>query len=382
MNVDWFELPGEGKSGSHCGDWLPGGVCTSCGEPVPVQNWCGRRTCSECWTQWAEKAAVRATHRIQMFRHTQPDDYRRQAAHAVVSPPEGEIKTVEEYWSGKGKAADIAKEKGWRGFAVIPHPFRVTEEGKQRYREADPDVGVWVWLRNEVEELREWVYWSPHYHIIGMTDEDMDSGDDSDEWVYHFVRSVKRYGGVSGLDSHEDLYGLFRYLLSHTGYPEESSKQLVSWYGCLANSVFVERPIHPEKEHWQYAKPRERIQGMILDKIEKVVGAGVVLDEEEDGSGGGDEDEGLACRNADCEHCGESDYVVEVGEIDDYLQQKDPPRELALIMRDVKRWRIGTEWEPPPGLKHPKSHEEMMEVFDYMADRGESGEGGDGLATV
>jgi hypothetical protein len=293
---------------------------------------------------------------VQAFRHTQPSDWHRQAAHAIVSPPEGEVRTEEEYWDGRARAAEVAQSKGWRGFSVIPHPYRVTEEGKERFRAEDPEYGIWVWLRNDVEGMSRYTYWSPHYHIVGMTGADMEPAKDDDEWVYHFRRSVERFESVCDRESHEDVYGLYRYLLSHTGYPEGSAKQTVTWYGDLANSVFVE----DATEEWQNEKPSEDVLSDLEGEVEAVAGK---TDDEDEGDAEAvlDEDDEVGeCCEGDCDG-----LLIDVFDLDQYLRQNDPPPEVRRSMETARDWRLGRV-EPPPGLKRPRSEEEARDAWEVL----------------
>ena len=350
-----WELPGRGDHGAGCGVWYPDAVCETCGEPRFKARVCGARSCPDCWGVWARDAAVRATQRIQSFRHTQPPDWQRQAAHAVVSPPEGEVRTKDDYWRWRTKAADIASDKGWRGYAVIPHPYRPTDEAKERYRRADPEYGIWVWLRNDVRDMQSLIKWSPHYHIIGMTGADMEPAKESEPYVYHFMRSVESYDGIRDRDSHEDLYGLFRYVLSHTGYPAGSSKQVTTWYGDLANSVFVEEAI----EDWQLPKPSEGIRSALQREIEAVAGPG------------GDDDDGGDGQLVDDDSCGEcpvdgcGGVLIDAFDVTSFLVQNEPPPDVRDKMEVVRDWRLGRV-EPPPGLKLPQSEQDAMDAFDAI----------------
>jgi hypothetical protein len=362
---DW-ELPGQGERGPRCGEWYPEAVCTEHGHLELGTHSCGRRCCPDCWSIWANEASVRPTKRIQAFRHTLPDDYHRQGAHATVNPKQGDVMTEREFFNGRKKAAEIAREKGFRGFAVIPHPYRATELGKREYEKADTEHGFWVWYRNSADDLGtvdpdDLIHWSPHYHIIGVTTADMEPADESDEWVYEFHRSLESYHGTRDRDSHEDLYGVFRYLLSHTGYPAESSKQVVTWYGDLANSVFVE----DATEDWQHEKPSEGVRSDIEEEIEAV--AGPVDDDDSDGDREHEDDDGDPCPRDGCD--GE---LISVFDIDAYLRQANPPPEITDKMRTARDWRLGRV-EPPAGLKRPRTEADAREAWDELvagSDRG------------
>lgn len=345
-----YEFPGKGESGPRCGEWKPAGVCESCGHLDLTVSQCGRRRCPQCWHRWARGAAVRAATRIQAWRHTQ-QGWRQQAAHAVVSPPEGTIQSTRQFFAGKRKAAELAKSKGWRGFAVIAHPWRATGRAKEEYEEVDPDVGLWVWLRREKTDIHQWIYWSPHYHIIGATGADMEPAEESDNWVYSFIRSCKPYGGITGEESHEDVYGLFRYLLSHTGWPEESTKPAVAWYGMLGNNKFVENAT----EEWQAQKPSEGVLSALRRHIEEV--AGVEETGESDGESG---DEKAECSVEDC-----GGVIIDVWDIKAYLRQQEPPPDVREKMKLAWQWRLG-EVEPPPGAKRPQSEQEARESWELV----------------
>jgi hypothetical protein len=348
-----WNLPGQGERGPRCGEWYPEAVCETCGEVDLGTHSCGRRSCPDCWGIWGKEAAVRATVRIQAFRETQPNDHRRQVAHTYVSPEEGEVMNEREFYEGRTRAAEIAREKGMRGCAVIPHPYRATTDAKERYRREDPDYGIWVWLRNDVEEMEEWVYWSPHYHVIGVTTEDMEPAKESDEWVYQFKRSLERYEGTRDGESHEDLYGLFRYLLSHTGFVAGSTKQATTWYGDLANSVFVEEAT----EEWQHEKPSEGVRSVLKREVEEI--AGVSIEEEgevvQEESG-----EQEACPSEECDG-----FLVDVFDVSAFLRQRDPGGEVADRMQAARDWRLG-RIEPPPGLKRPRTEEEASEALEAL----------------
>jgi len=354
--VDDWELPGQGDSGPRCGQWYPEAVCSDCGKIDLTTHTCGRRSCGDCWGVWAKEAAVRAAVRVQGFRYTQPDDHRRQVAHAVWSPAEGTVRNEREFYEAKQRAASIAKEKGMRGFAVIPHPYRVKEATKERFRAADPDCGLWAWVRNEFDELEPHVYWSPHYHIVGATTADMDPGEESDEGVYKVIRTLGRFEGTRDTESHEEVYGLFRYLLSHAGYPGGSARQVTTWHGELANSVFVEEAT----EDWQVQKPSEDVMSTLQQEIEQVAGA--EIEDEEDGAGGGDERE--ECPLEECEG-----VLIDVFDLEAYMRQREPPPGVADRMKAAVDYRLGRR-SPPPGLKNPQTEEQAQEAISALLPEG------------
>ena len=261
-----------------------------------------------------------------------------------------------EFYNGKSKAADIAKEKGFRGFSIIAHPWRVKDDTKQIYRDVDPEVGIWVWLRENFpeKELKERIYWSPHYHIVGLTSADMDGAADSDDWVYHFIRSMKPFDGSRDEDSHEDMFGTFRYLLSHTGFPEESTKQAMTWYGDLANAVLGE----DSTAEYQIGKPSKGVRDVMKRVLESLVGVEVEEDE-----GGGRDDESDDNGECPCDDC--DGVLIDVFDVGSYLRHNEPPPDVAERMRIARDWRLG-DISPPAGLMRPGSEIEAQEAFEVM----------------
>lgn len=350
-----WNLPGFGDEGPRCGVCYPDGVCEA-GHVDWGRHQCGRRSCPSCWSLWAQEGSIRAAERIQAFRYTQPPDYRRQTAHAVVSAEPEDVRTAREFWNGCSKAAEIAEKKGFRGFSVIPHPWRLSDLGEELYGHIEPEHGKWVWIRWLLERSDHWrclFEWSPHYHIVGLTTEGMEEGKDSDEWMYHFIRSLDGFGGMRDSESHRDVYGLYRYLLSHTGYPEGSTKQVVRWYGDLANSVFVD----DASEDWQHQKPSDGVMSALRREIEEI--AGHTVDDEEGGGGENEEEEGECGTEGCCEE------IIPIWDIDFYLQQRDVPRAVADTMRVAMDWRLG-RIKPPPGAQNPTTVEQAEEALELL----------------
>jgi hypothetical protein len=183
----------------------------------------------------------------------------------------------------------------------------------------------------------------------------MEPARDGDEWVYQFKRSVESFDGVRDSDSHEDLYGLCRYLLSHTGYPEGSTKQVVTWYGDLANSVFVE----DATEEWQNEKPSEGVLSALEREVEAVAGPSPDDDEGDDEA----VSEGDEVGECPCDDC--DGLLIDVFDVGMYLQHNDPPPEVREMMVTARDWRLG-RIQPPPGLKKPRSKEEAEEALEAM----------------
>jgi len=274
-----------------------------------------------------------------------------------VSPPEADVRNERQFYQWKSKAAEMADEKGLRGFAVVPHPYRATDDTIQRYRAEDPDSALWVWIREQCEDMddvEDMARWSPHYHIIGLTSPDMDEGTDEDEAVYTFIRSLESFEGVRDRESHNDLYGAFRYLYSHAGYPAGSRRDTTTWHGALANNKFVE----VATESWQHEKPSEGILSVLEREIEAV--AGPTDDDESGGSEAVGVDDMGECPVEDCDG-----YLIDVFDVGAYLRQADPPPDVRARMETARDWRLGRSL-PPPGLKKPQTEEQAQEAFEAV----------------
>lgn len=340
---DWT-LPGMGESGPRCGEYYPDGVCSECGRIHHGTHQCGRRSCPDCWGTWAKDSAFRATVRLQAYRHTQPDGVERRLVHTVASPPEAP-QTKREFYEAWSDAYDLAKEKGVEGGVAVPHGYRVTEETKEEFRNEDPDVGVWVWLRETYEDWRDGVEWAPHFHIIGVAP-DVEPGDtDADDgWLFKNIRSLERYA-LTNESSYEDVFGAVRYLLSHSTFNKEEGKNVVRWFGSLSTASFGEE-----------ARPSEGV----MDTIERYAEKATEWSVEEEGEGGGEEDEEDDVCGDECDG-----QVIDVFDVPDYLRRNDPGRRVRARMNVAYEWRTG-KVEPPPGLKGPRTADQFEDAVEAL----------------
>jgi len=297
----------------------------------------------------------------------QPDDYHKQWAHGVVSADACDVDTKRKLFENRTKAADIAMEKGFRGCAVVPHAYRLSDLGERMYaehvdrdEEGNPIVGKWVWLRNSSHELEcatsELVSWEPHYHIIGPTSPNMTGAKESDEWRYSVIRFNEHdlNGIATSDDSHEELFGTFRYIASHIAFPEDTDRQLITWHGELANSVFVEDAI----EEWQVQKPSQGAREAIKRRMKGLAGP-MVDNDDSDGDDNESDDLG-ECPTDDCDG-----RLIAVWDINAYLDHADPPPDVVHRMRVARDWVAG-DLEPPGGLKHPTCEQDARQVLNHL----------------
>jgi hypothetical protein len=98
----------------------------------------------------------------------------------------------------------------------------------------------------------------------------------------------------------------------------------------------------------------------VIERTVEQVADGEFEDEEEGSAEPEEDEEGAECPEEDCDGT-----MISVFEIDAYLQQAEPPPEVAERMKVAREWRLGRV-RPPPGLMHPESEEDAREAFEAM----------------
>jgi hypothetical protein len=342
-------IPGRGDRPSDCGDYMPLKYCPECGEPHMVEHRCKGRRCPSCEAIWTGERAEAATVRLEAARLAEPDGARRRVVHVVVSPPESFDETVDGYRRGARRANTLAKAHGIRGGAVIPHGYRVKESVKEEYREGVREGriekrGVWSWLKERYDGSR-WraaVYYSPHYHVVGLAEDVAASSPEADDgWVVSRIRSLDRVNGAADKPAHEDAYGLFYYLLSHATFDPEGSAHMVRWFGEYAYSNF---------------SPSDELGAGRYDVLERTVAE---LREE-----GGAEGEAHECEQG----CSEV-VLASITEAPRHLQSRAWCEEVGGGAQ--QRLEAAVDWvygdaRPPPGLAHPPSKADASEALEAL----------------
>lgn len=341
---DW-RLPGKGESAPTCGEVSATSFCDEAGHIHYESHLCGRRECPVCWNgQWAGPRTVSVVSRLAAARHSEPEGIQRRTIHAVVSPPEDSIQSIESVYLGRREALAIAKDHGIRGGVVIFHGYRPTQATKDRYEDVGPGLPIWRWIRSNEERWKDQVYWSPHYHVVGLS-VDTDPGDSNQDggWVFKNIRSLEAYTGPRDREGTEDMVRVVRYLLSHATFPDVENRQAVSWFGELHGTNF---------------DPEEDISGGSWSVIERVTEE-VVGSEGEESERAEDRD---VCPVEGCEGGVHSIYHVR-----DFLETSGHslPRETRARLKVAYEWVSGFI-EPPPGLKNPRSVEHAEEALEAM----------------
>jgi predicted nucleic acid-binding Zn-ribbon protein len=274
--ADTMLLPGEGEAGEGCGDWIPDEFCTSCGEPQFNKSRCRCRGCPNCGQiQWRTRRAVAITKRLAAARLDAPQNSARRAVHAVVSPPPGSVETVTEAQQYFRESYQHAVDHGVRGGTAIFHGFRVTDATKTAFRDSidagdwDPeaDGGVWRYLLDNTRYWRDQVYWSPHYHIIGLSRSFKALAPEQDDgWVVKRIRTLEeiRFGEQDGF---ADIGALSKYLLSHATFEPDSTTSCIRWFGSLSTRNFA---IDDALDDGQLSVIKRRIEKALTGTLQTV----------------------------------------------------------------------------------------------------------------
>lgn len=358
-----WSIPGKGEAAPDCGRVSPQGFCDASGHIEMGYHDCGRRECPDCWSrQWAGPRTVTVVSRLAAAREAAEDPSDKRAVHAVVGPPPDDLpNTIEGFYRMRAEANTIAKEHGIRGGVVVPHGYRATDDTKARYKREDPNLSLWWWIRQNETPWGEQVYWSPHYHIIGLASSrnlDPETGqpghikpgeDREDGWLFKNIRSLDRYDGPNDIDGTEDMIRVIRYLLSHTTFPQNEKRMSVTWFGELHGCMFV-----PE-EALTLVRWRK-----IQDTVERLVGSQADDDDEEDGE--------HTCKVDGCDGT-----VHDIFQARAYLDtvQGTIPVDMQRRILTAYEWKIG-KVHPPPGMKSPRSVEEAREVLDHLLPTGDT----------
>jgi hypothetical protein len=343
-------IPGKSESPSDCGEWGFREFCDTCGEPRAGPHRCQQRKCPDCSDTWRGNDAASITARLSAARR-EADGADSRVVHCSVSPPPGETISLVDYWGGFGDAYDLAEAKGIRGGVAFAHGWRVKDRVKRVFRQlSDAEVitegALWQWVRANDKDWRAQVYWSPHYHIIGLSpDVGADHPDEQDGWVFRRLSSDAWFNFTES-DSYESVFRMAMYVLSHVGFEADSQKQVVRWFGSLAYNSFsgIEA-----LEEWE--------QSVVLRNVEEVTGRDLSDDD------GGSESE------RDCPEDGCEGLLQPIWNAGRYLTDVDW---CSQIGRTQER-RLVTAFElaigdlkPPPGMKHPDNEEHLEEVLDML----------------
>jgi len=179
--------------------------------------------------------------------------------HAVVSLPQEEIdqlKTKEDIDELRSIVYRYCETKGFDGGLVIFHPWRLVQDKKEELWNismgldnwAPGEFGLWKTLI-KLENWRDFVYFSPHFHIIGAASWLVPAFKD-EGWVFKRIGDLKKP---------LDIVKCSMYLLSHLGVAVGFNAQSLFWFGALSNA------------NWSLTKASDHVQDYTRDKIKELL---------------------------------------------------------------------------------------------------------------
>jgi len=234
-----FLLPGLGRKPANCIGWVPIKVCGhyNCKYIHFAKGNCRSPYCPDCHVKWRYRRAQSLFERI--WSHKM--QHKSRSGHIVISPPESEyasLKNFDDFSSMFKKAYTLAKDHGVLGGAIVFHPFRLkkgkkhlqlVKEAKQKLGWEKGKFGLWKALVTlHRDDWRDFVVFSPHYHILGNYYYIKPGGQESDEgWV------IKRIGDHKlPIDNVKNSM----YLLSHIGLSLFEHHNNIRWFGKLSTA--------------------------------------------------------------------------------------------------------------------------------------------------
>lgn len=363
---DWI-LPGTGAEGSGCGTWYPKEFCDTNGHVHLGKHQCGNRSCPNCWSNlWARPRTVNVVSRLGAAREVSHP----RLVHLAVSPPEGSIDTKQAFYDGHRTAYRIAKEHGVRGGVLVPHGYRVAGQAREAFRaevkvgkwNPKEDGGIWRWVREHDTHWRDLTYWSPHYHIIGLSRDVKPSNPDADDgWILKNMKRGDSYGfsnwNKKDRDAYDDMAAAVRYILSHATFEKGASRQAIRWFGVLHSTKFCPDPEDAEdrKTEPDLGPLSKGTWNTIQRYAEEVVGG------ESDRSGSADERE-------QCDRDGCDGELHPIWDAREFLDQRGDRLETTQYDRLLSAylWATG-DIEPPPGMKNPRTEQQALEVMAHIS---------------
>lgn len=242
-----YELPGFGvKHSDRCNEPNFLEYCPDCKYTDLHSYHCNRWDCPVCYPYTANKRARETSNRLWgVYKAWQANGTDLGFFnHVVISAPPSEYDNFDEKKMAK-KVRKHAKEIGLSGGAVIFHPFRISDEIEDIFREERKagtlKVSNWIAVHQNIlkgsvingrsiETWHDYVEFSPHWHIVGYfkLKERSDSFYERTGWTYKNV-SWEKYHEALDKDGAKRTIA---YLCTHHRY--QKGRQSVTYFGKAA----------------------------------------------------------------------------------------------------------------------------------------------------
>jgi hypothetical protein len=239
---------------------------------------CGHIVCPACWTAPIGKQARTVSAKIRGFAKDAKlknlkTDNELIVNHFIMSPPKGAILPDMPYNKIKQKGRDMARKAGITGGFMAFHPFRIKKriayrlgllcEENAKNNPEEREKKFWELIRVDALKLGSWaeyVFWSPHYHVIGfgrLPDQKTDEEKETVKilykgWVVVWIRHVDSFYQFDGTTILDPIKELAFYILSHAGY--QPGKKIPVWLGdCSQNKIYS---VVTVKQEYQVVCPK------------------------------------------------------------------------------------------------------------------------------
>lgn len=231
---------------------------TSCGtvkhlHKCPVDDYvslhyysCHNYSCPDCYGSAAHQAAQRIEDRVlgigAVLRLNEVKT--RYPNHVIISPPDNTFKPSDDLSVWRGTIYKIARNIGMIGGTVVFHPYRIEKgilELLKPLNKKGGSGGFWRLIHENALKLGSWrdyVYWSPHFHIIGFMPEIKLKSDELYQATGYVYKVVKYKTGKSkgGVELYKpqipSVKAVANYLLTHHAYIKGSTGY--AYFGILS----------------------------------------------------------------------------------------------------------------------------------------------------
>jgi len=208
---------------ASCGNITRTGVCPRHDVQIKEHDWCAKYDCGKCHGTWARLLAAKAADRV--WQGQDKFDNRWAPRHWTFSPPPADSARLfsygDEMITRARRELDIAfqrtgLDRDRSGWFLIPHPWRITPEGKEAYSHyRDMAIGLnekvlskWNWIRSK-DLWDSCTDESFHFHAMWIgTFPDSAKFNRETGWIAKCIRRVR---------DREDLQKVIEYTLTHTG---------------------------------------------------------------------------------------------------------------------------------------------------------------------